>query len=143
MPKRRWTDDERGQGVASASRFAPGIEELLAASKSPDWVAEEPELHLLPHMQAALEGLSLGLVSTRVHHDGVFEVELRWTGGQVGQGAIRAGIFELIGSFAESATSVRQRGSGTSLVFEVVTGLLEGDSEFVSHGHTVRFLIKE
>jgi hypothetical protein len=59
-------------------------------------------------------------------------------------GAGEAAVFSLIGSFAESATYVRQRlvqtdgdGSAMSLRFEVGTGELAPDSRFQSHGHTV------
>ena len=48
--KQRWDTDERGRGVASAADFAPALERLLEASRKPDWVAEEPEHHLLPHV---------------------------------------------------------------------------------------------
>jgi hypothetical protein len=50
-------------------------------------------------------------------------------------------VFSLIGSFAESATYVRQRrvvaGDGAELQFEVGTGELAPDSRFEPHGHVV------
>ena len=47
---------------------------------------------------------------------------------------VHEAVFRVVGSFAESATSVRQRGR----TYEVVTGLLDGDTVFKSHGHMVR-----
>ena len=47
----RWDTDERGRGIASADAFAPALERLLEAARRPDWVAEEPEHHLLPHVR--------------------------------------------------------------------------------------------
>jgi hypothetical protein len=140
---KRWSDDERGRGVASAASLAPGVEELLAAAKAADWVAEEPESHLLHHIHQALEVLPLDLVETRVTGEGVFEIDLRLTYEAAGQGFVREVVFAIVGSFAESATSVRQRTmGGGGLVFEVVTGLLDGDGQFAPHGHTVRLRIK-
>jgi hypothetical protein len=53
-------------------------------------------------------------------------------------------VFSLVGSFAESATYVRQRrirpggdGSPMTLRFEVGTGELGLDSTFAPHGHVV------
>jgi hypothetical protein len=53
-------------------------------------------------------------------------------------------VFSLIGSFAESATYVRQRrvasegdGLATRLQFEVGTGELAPDARFDPHGHVV------
>jgi hypothetical protein len=53
-------------------------------------------------------------------------------------------VFSLIGSFAESASYVRQRrvvsddgGRAPELLFEVGTGELGSDARFVPHGHVV------
>lgn len=53
-------------------------------------------------------------------------------------------MFSLVGSFAESATYVRQRrvaldggGAATRLQFEVGTGELGSDARFEPHGHVV------
>jgi hypothetical protein len=61
-----------------------------------------------------------------------------------GVGEVRAAAFALIGSFAESATYVRQRWIGRdeadadlSLQFEVGTGELASDGRFEPHGHAV------
>ena len=45
----RWDGDERGEGVADATAFAAGADELVGAMRRPGWVPEEPEVHLLPH----------------------------------------------------------------------------------------------
>ena len=57
---------------------------------------------------------------------------------------MRAAVFSLVGSFAELATYVRQRRSeetevgDRTFLFEVVTGILDGETRFAPHGHTVR-----
>ena len=142
MGGRRWEGDERGEGIADARPFAPGVEELLEATRLPNWVAEQPEVHLLPHLQRSCESLPLELLDARVSGDGSFEVELRWTGEVQRIGDARVAVFSLLGGFAEASTYVRQlsepKGDGRLLAFEIVTGFLERETSFTSHGHTVR-----
>jgi hypothetical protein len=75
---------------------------------------------------------------------GAYLVELEWRGGEAGVGQARAAVFSLIGSFAESATYVRQRrsrtgpGASTSVLrFEIGTGELADGAAFDPHGHVV------
>jgi hypothetical protein len=68
-------------------------------------------------------------------------LDCEWHGAPGSVGAARAAVFSLIGSFAESATYVRQRrvagNGGGSLQFEVGTGELAPETRFVPHGHVV------
>jgi hypothetical protein len=128
---RRWDVDERGRGIADAAALAPGVHELVNALTIEDWVAEEPEAHLLPHIEQACRQAGLELLEHRLE-GAVFVVRIGWRGTR--QDDARATAFSVIGSFAESATSVRQRG----LSFEVVTGMLDQDTRFKAHGHLVR-----
>jgi hypothetical protein len=138
---RRWDDDERGEGVADGLAFAPGVEELVAALQEERWVAEEPELHLLPHIERACAASRFELRSADAAADGALDVTLHWLG-DGGIGALRADVFALVGSFAESATYVRQRRiEGRPLQFEIATGML-GDGSFAPHGHTLRLAIE-
>ena len=138
---RRWDDDERGHGVADARQLVAGARELVAAFEARNWVAEDPELHLRPHVEAWLQADGR-LELTRAYSDdrGAFIVDLNWLGGPAGPGEVRAAVYALIGQFAESATYVRQRRDANDrpvpkLRFEVGTGELDG--AFASHGHTV------
>jgi hypothetical protein len=79
---------------------------------------------------------------TRVLDDGCFEADLTWTGGPGGVGAVRQGVYALIGAVAETATYVRQRRDNGALTFELATGLIGEDAHFAPHGHTVRFRIE-
>jgi hypothetical protein len=142
----RWDGDERGEGVADATAFAGGAEELVDAMRRPRWVAEEPEIHLLPHVERACETLPFEIEDGRVAADGTFDLRLRWTGEQRGIGQVRAAVFTLVGSFAETATYVRQRRlsgdmPGETLVFEIATGTVD-DGTFAPHGHTVRIAVE-
>ena len=139
MAGRRWDGDERGEGIADAGSFAPGAEDLVGAMRTPNWVAEQPEAHLLPHLRRSCESLPLELVDAKASDDGSYDVELRWTGETDRIGDVRAAVFALVGGFAEVYTYVRQR-RGDAVVFEVVTGILDADS-FSPHGHAVRLTV--
>lgn len=140
----RWDGDERREGVADATGFVAGVFELVDAMRTPSWVAEEPGVHLLPHIERACRTLLLDVEDARLSADGSFDVRLSWTGQGWRVGEIRAAVFALVGSFAEIATYVRQRRVTTengdeTLLFEVVTGILDdGDNVFAPHGHAVQ-----
>lgn len=75
MSRRRWDTDERGHGVASGEAFAANVSDLAEAMRDPGWVAEEPELHLLPHLEHACTELGLRIRSAR-SEDEIFVLEL-------------------------------------------------------------------
>jgi hypothetical protein len=146
MANHRWDGDERGDGVADASQFVEGAAELIAAMRRPHWVAEEPELHLLPHLERACQTLPLQILNARNLEDGSYEVQLAWTADESGVGVIRASIFSLLGGIAEPCSFIRQRwtksgeGSASTLAFEVVTGIVD-EEPFKPHGHTLRLTV--
>ena len=148
MADRRWDGDERGEGVADAARFLDGAAELIAAMRRPNWVAEQPEMHLLPHLERACESLPFRILDARTSHDGSYEVRLCWTGDEPGVGVIRAAIFSLLGAVAEVSSYIRQRrtesreGSGRTLTFEVVTGIVD-EAPFKPHGHALRLTVAD
>ena len=144
MATLRWDGDERGEGVADAAPFAAGAAELVGAMQQAKWVAEQPDVHLQPHLERACRSLPLRLEEAGSAADGAFEVSLRWTGETPGVGEVRAAVFSLVGSFAELSTYVRQRrieeteDGDRTLLFEIVTGFVDGETRFATHGHTVR-----
>ena len=72
-PRRRWDTDDRFVGVADAGIFAGSVEELAALARRPGWVAEEPEVHLVPRLRGASVA-GLRLLDLRVGDDGVLDV---------------------------------------------------------------------
>ena len=128
----RWDIDERGRGVASAEAYLDHSDALRAAMAEPDWVAEEPDLHLLPHVRRFCEASDVLSLDDWSIWDGVLVLDLS---SDRSGGERHAAVFALIGTFAEPATLVRQLRQDREYV--VVTGVLEGDSVFGPHGHTV------
>ncbi|HEX8855308.1 MAG TPA: hypothetical protein VF752_06875 [Thermoleophilaceae bacterium] len=141
----RWDGDQRGLGIGDALELVSGASELVAAFRQPAWVAEQPETHLLPHVEAWCErDHRLALIDAYIDDTDAYVLDCDWRGAAGNVGAARAAVFSLIGSFAESATYVRQRriagdagGSTTKLRFEVGTGELAPDTRFAAHGHVV------
>jgi hypothetical protein len=137
----RWDGDERGRGMADAASFAPGATELVDAMATAGWVAEDPDTHLRPHLERACRSLPLELRASRFSSDGTYDVDLAWRGDGESTDAIRAAVFALAGSVAETASYVRQRRDDGTLVFELVTGIIGDDAHFSPHGHAVRFRV--
>ena len=137
--QRRWDTDARGRGVGDGRRLEPGARELLDALTEPEWVAEDPEAHLMRHIERGCsrpESL-FSLVDARTEEDGALVVDLSWLGRPHDLRSVRAAAFTLIGEVAESATYVRQRQGDDSLTFEAATGMLAPDTDFAPHGHVL------
>jgi hypothetical protein len=141
----RWDGDDRGRVIGDAAQLVSGASELVAAFGQSAWVAERPEIHLLPHVQRWCQRDGrFSLTSAHTDDMDAYILDVEWRGKPGGVGEARAAAFSLIGSFAESATYVRQRrvktdgsGSAMKLQFEVGTGELTPDSRFAPHGHVV------
>ena len=138
----RWDPDERGIGVGDARAHLDVLDALRRAAAEPGWVAEDPEEHLGPHLHAAAGALAI--VTDVAAPDGTFEVRLRWTGPTSPDlRSVRAAVFGMIESVAESTTLVHEHRGPDDLVFDVVTGTLAGEGPFASHGHTLRLRIRD
>ena len=133
MVDRRWDTDERGTGVRDAAAFAQPVRDLLDTLGRDGWVAEDPDAHLLPHLEAATAEAGRS-ISSWANVDGVLEIVLR-VRDEESRGARRAAAYRLVASIAEASTHVRELEPG---VFEVLTGMLPGDGSFATHGHVVR-----
>ena len=104
----------------------------------PDWVAEEPELHLLPHIRRTCAEHGWNVARADVV-DAVLEVEVQAPGAQTPTAA----AFTLLGSFAEPATHVATttHDVGREIAVTITTGVLDGESAFAPHGHVVRLRV--
>jgi hypothetical protein len=83
----RWDGDDRGHGVGDAGHLVRGASELVAAFEQADWVAEQPELHLLPHVRDWCErDRRLAVLDARADGNGTFILDLEWRGTPSGPG---------------------------------------------------------
>ena len=142
MTNERWDGDERGAGISNGEAFAPPLRELLEDMAREDWNTEEPEAHLLPHLERTVGETPLTLTSTRIE-DEVFVVELDRARGS--WGALRQDIYRLIASVAEPTTTVVERRDGDVTTFDVTLAIVPWQTEAFprGHGHLMRLRVLE
>jgi len=134
----RWETDDRFTGVADASDFAAAADELVTLTRLPGWVAEDPDLHMVPHLRDCGDA-GLRLLDVSTGDQGVLNVTAEHQAG-ASRRDIRKQAWTLIGTVAELLASVREHGQGDRVVFEVVTGIPAG-GHFATHGHTLRLTV--
>ncbi len=128
--------------MATGAVYAPQVDDLLEVLREPDWIAEDPDHHLAPHLERACAGFGgpWRLERAAMGEDGVYVVEVEWQGAG-GSRELRADAFALIGQVAEATTHVRQAVAGERIEFRTATGMLAGDSPFAGHGHLIALRI--
>lgn len=142
MDGRRWDVDERGRGVASGRSLSPNVEELAAAMRTEGWVAEEPDVHLVPHLESACsEPDSPWTMISWAVEDGVLVVDLTWNGAWGSWDLMRAEVYSVLGRISEHSSHIRQRTFEDRVDYEMATGTLGGETPFVPHGHLVRLRV--
>jgi len=139
--RRRWDTDERGQGVASGASLLPEIDALRAVMARPDWIAEDPELYLGEHIRRACNREGAPMRLTSVAPEEAVLVLAFEAPANLDKPAIRAEVLTILGSFVEASTFMRESASDGAMVFDVVTGMLDGDGPYTGHGHLVRFVV--
>jgi hypothetical protein len=139
----RWDQDDRRIGVGDARGHLDDLDALRHAAEQAGWVAEMPEAHFLPHLvRHATEGSCWVIDSTETKPDGTFEVDARWIGPpDADRRTVRTAAHGLIGAVAEATTAIHEGRGPDGPVFDVVTGTLPGQTEFASHGHTLRLRV--
>jgi hypothetical protein len=143
VARRRWDTDERGRGIASGEAFAAHVAELADLMADPGWVTEEPEVHLLPQLQAACdEPGSLLHLDEAWSDDAIFVVELTTTERELSIGRLRRVAVALAAVIAEESTNIRQRRDGEVLEFDIATGTAPPEARFAPHGHLIRLRIR-
>jgi hypothetical protein len=139
--RRRWDTDERLRGVADASAMLPYVDELRDLVTTADWIAEDPEAHLLPHIERLIAGQpGMTLTATRVV-SGTLELDLG-VGGESSRGDVRELAYRIVAAVAEGVTLVREVGDPDDPVFEAVTGMPSA-AAFATHGHTLRIRVRQ
>ena len=144
---RRWDIDESGDGAADATALAARIEELRAHAVRPMWVAEEPDVHLWPHLERAIRAADPPWTGAdwSIDDEGRLVVDLvrAQVEGDRQRAALQVDVLKLLGSVVEGATYIEIVGRPEEdvLVADVVTGVLDDQSPFKAHGHTLRIRV--
>jgi hypothetical protein len=138
---RRWDNDERRRGVGDARANLPSIEELAELARTPDWIAEDPRVHLLPGLQSQIDGTGLRIAAVAVAPDGALSLRLAGAGTRTRR-ELRQAVWSILGGAVELSTHVRESQSEASITFDVVTGNPSG-GHFATHGHTLRIVIEQ
>ena len=138
---RRWDVDSRGRGIAGAPDLAPEARRLADALDLPDWIAEEPEAHLVPHIErvCAAPQSPVELAGWSVDAHGILVVRLL-PRMPLDRRARRSAAYGVIAAVGESRTLVHELSDGDT--WDVVTGVLEEDTDFAAHGHRRRVTIE-
>jgi hypothetical protein len=143
-PAPRWDGDQRGIGIGDGRWIEDDVLSLLEALSAPAWVTEDPDLHLLPHLQraCAADGSRFTIASHELR-DTVYTVVLNWNGSLNNRGQIRAAVYALLGEISEGVSFIRQRIGDGQIEFVACTGMLDGDGPFAAHGHLIHFIVRE
>ena len=108
----------------------------------PGWVAEQPDVHLLPHIERACSAVGTFRILAERLEETVYVIVLDWSPPEPSSRRLRSDIFCLLASFVESSTHVRQRVLADAVEFDVTTGMLADETHFRTHGHLVRFRVE-
>jgi N-acetylglutamate synthase-like GNAT family acetyltransferase len=139
-PVVRVADDEAGEVVGFVCAGAPG--QVRALHVRPDARERGHGSMLLALALDDLVALGYARVFVLVEpgsgsDEAVLELEVAVPDGD--WRTLRTAGYAVLGTFAEPATLVRQEESDAEgLTLVAATGVLEGDSTFAPHGHTVR-----
>ena len=138
----RWDGDQTGAGVSDGEAFAPAIRTLLQEMGRPDWNTEQPEAHLLPHLErwCAREGSPFALRSAAV--DGtVFVVDLDPAECATREDAHEQ-VYALVSTIAEPTTVIVETREEGAAIFDVSLAVTPRQSTFPKgHGHLVRLRV--
>ena len=144
---RRWDIDERGEGIGDARAQKGRIDLLGSHAGRANWIAEEPDAHLWPHLEQAISAPGSPWIDANHTIDAAGRLILDLVHEPLDGDRARAGrladVLRLLGSVVEGATFVEiddLRDDG-ALVVDVVTGMLDDQTPFKAHGHTLRFRV--
>jgi hypothetical protein len=138
----RWDGDETGSGVSDGEAFAPPIRALLGELERPDWNTEQPEAHLLPHLErwCAREGAALTLRSSG-NVGTIFVVDLEPAAGR-SRSDVHGDVYGLISTIAEPTTVVVEREEDGARLYDITLAQTKEQTTFPKgHGHLVRFRV--
>ena len=139
----RWDGDRTGAGVSDGEAFAPPLRTLLDEMARPDWNTEQPEDHLLPHLERWCGREASPFVLRSAAVDGtVFVVDLEPADGTTREGAHEQ-LYALVSAIAEPTTVIVETREDEVDIFDVTLALTPRQSTYPKgHGHLVRLRVR-
>jgi hypothetical protein len=138
----RWDGDRTGAGVSDGEAFAPPLRTLLEEMARPDWNTEQPEAHLLSHLErwCSREG-SPFTMRAAAEEDTLFVVDLDTALGTMKE-HVRELVYALISTIGEPTTVVVETREDAVDIFDVTLATTPRQSTFPKgHGHLVRLRV--
>ncbi len=134
----QWAEEAEEWTVRGRLQVAPMIQRLLAALTDPAWVAEPSETHVLRPLQesATAEGSPWTLEETEIGDEALI-VNVIWERPETTMRRLRADVFGLIGTIAETVTFGEQARTDQAMEFRIATGMLAEDGPLAAHGHLI------
>jgi hypothetical protein len=131
----RWDNDQGTIGTADARGAVAPVQRLVEACLRPGWVTEDPGTYIGLALRHQCETVDCPWrwVGEAQDEDGTYVVEVEHVPAsdhQLWEDAIC-----LLAAIAEDSFHVRRVDRPT---VECVTGTLDGDGKFASHGHAIR-----
>ena len=112
------------------------LEDFAVEAYGAGWLTGSADLHLLPKLQAWLEAhADWRPVGTQTAGPW-WVIDVEWLSSGRARDR-RAAAVALVGSFAESATFIRQ-GTPDGFSFDIATGQPDDPDGYAAHGHLVR-----
>ena len=142
MANERWDGDEAGSGVSDGRALAPPIRALLDEIERPDWNTEQPEAHLLPHLERWCAREDAPLILRSSGSEGtVFVVDLAPAPGR-SSNDVHGDVYALISTIAEPTTVVVERRDGAFELYDVTLAVAPDQTTFRKrHGHLLRLRV--
>jgi hypothetical protein len=140
---RRRDGDTPAQVPQSGRWIVPNLQRLLTELGRPGWVTDRPEMaFLLPIQAACADAGSPWTFQEVLPSADAYIVTVSWhhPGGNLYD--LRADVFTLLGTIAESVTFVHQTQTPTAVEYRIATGTLAEDGPFASHGHIILLRVR-
>ena len=145
---RRWDIDDRGTGRRRRAR--PRAEDRGAARgrRAAELGGRGTRAHIWPHLERAISALGSPWRSAQysIDPDGRLIIELvhEPVDADRRRSALQGDVMRLLGLVIEGATYVEVGAwsSDDALAVDVVTGMLDDQTPFKGHGHTLRFRVQ-
>jgi len=137
---RRWDGDPPAKGCGRRLGSPMMCARFLTTLGAPDGSGRSRCPSPAAHSELVAEANSSWTLRRAEMAEAVYVVSLDWAAQPPRLGRLRADLFALLGTIAESATYIHQRVLDDAVCYDVATGMLAANA-VPTHGHLVRLRI--